>query len=205
MSPILIGGAPCAGKTTLAITIAKAKNWPCVSVDDLRSEFQRDPANSVEHNPWLFSNATITAEDYWKDHQPQETIELEQQQARELWPLLKDRIQKNQHEILEGVSLMPELVWKEFQNNIQIVFLIDPSRERVWKTISERGLWGEANTYADWIKPKELEWVMLHNDWLREQLKRYPYPLIEIGDDRALATKEVFKVLGVKMAADSLV
>lgn len=179
--PILIGGAPCAGKSTLAKALADERNVTWASTDDLREVVQKKP-QAQHHYPLLFSNSKITAEKYWKDHEPQDVLQLENDQGQELWPTLEKAIVNNQYGILEGVSILPALVWKSFGHTIQCIFVIDPNQERVRQTIYQRGLWGEANTYADWIKPKEVEWVMMHNQWLREELKKYPYPLIEVGD-----------------------
>lgn len=181
MLPLLIGGAPCAGKSTLSAALAVTRGVSYASVDDIREEFQKSPTTERHHYPWLFSSHEISAEEFWKTRKPTDLVEMEVEQARELWPTIKQLITTGQHGILEGVSLLPELIWKDFGNTIQAIFLIDPNRERVRQTILTRGLWGEAGTYADWIKPLELEWVMLHNEWFRQQAKKYPYPLIEVN------------------------
>lgn len=180
--PFLIGGAPGAGKSTVAKALAQELGVSSVSTDDIRASVQTGPRKSAHHYPWLFSNATISAEDYWKNHSPNDVLQLEIEQGRELWSTLKATIAKRSHGLIEGASLLPELLWQEFGKDARACFIIDPDGKRVRKTIMERGLWGDANTYADWIKPLELEWVMLHNQWLREEVKKYHYPLIEVGD-----------------------
>lgn len=191
---ILIGGAPCAGKSTLAAALAKERNVAFASIDRLREQFQNDMVAEKEHYPWLFYDHRVTAEEFWKNKSPQQLVKMENEQAREFWPTLKKNMAKGEFGIFEGVSMLPELVWKDFGKDIPIVFLIDANRERVWQTIQTRGLWGAADTYADWIKPLELEWVMLHNEWFREQVKKLPYPLIEVGD-RDNVLQEVLAVL----------
>lgn len=179
--PLLIGGAPCAGKSTVAKSLATEKNISWISTDHIRGAVQKK-TGAAHHYPWLFSTGTISAEDFWKGHQPKDVLQLEIEQGRELWSTLKKTIHEKQYGILEGVSILPELVWRDFGETIRAIFIIDPNEDRVRETINTRGLWGDATTYADWIKPKEVEWVMLHNQWLRAELKKYPYPLVEVGD-----------------------
>lgn len=194
MQPLLIGGAPCAGKTTLAKAIATTRGVAVGQVDDLRNEFQQAVAGQIQHYPWLLSSHNISAEDFWKNRRPADLVTMEIEQAREYWPTLKDIIASNRFGVLEGVSILPELVWRDFGPSMPAIFMIDADRDRVWDTITKRGLWGEANSYADWIKPLELEWVMLHNEWSREQEKKYPYSLIEV-QDRDATFGHVIKIL----------
>lgn len=194
MLPILIGGSPCAGKSTLTKALAADRGITFASVDDLREQFQKEMESERDHYPWLFSSHGITAEEFWKDRRPADLVRMEIEQASEYWPTMKKIISTGRYGILEGVSILPELLWRDFGENIQAVFLIDPDRERVRQTILTRGLWGAADTYADWIKPLEIEWVMLHNEWFREQARKYPYPLMEVGD-RDKVFHEVEKLL----------
>lgn len=198
MLPILLGGAPCAGKSTLAASLAAARGVSFASIDDLREKFQNDNVAKRHHYPWLFSSHGISAEDFWKTRRPSELVQMEIEQAREYWPTLKKIMATGQQVILEGVSILPELVWRDFGDQITALFLIDPDHDRVKQTIMTRGLWGEANTYADWIKPLELEWVMLHNEWFRAQAKKYPYPLIEVKD-RAQVLVAAEKLIKLKL------
>jgi 2-phosphoglycerate kinase len=197
MLPILIGGAPCAGKSTLAKALAAKRGLTIGHVDDLRDAFKTAKESERHHYPWLFSTYKTTAEEFWKNQQPSDLVELEVEQAKEYWPELKHIIQDGQYGILEGVSILPELVWKEFGKSIHMIMLIDPNLERVRGTIFTRGVWGDANTYSDWVKEKEVEWVMLHNEWFREQSKKYAYPLFEVGE-REMLLEHVEEYLGNK-------
>ena len=179
---IIIGGAPCAGKSTLASALADRLGVKCFVLDELRETFQKDMVAEKEHYPWMYSSHDISAEDFWRTRWPEDLVQMEIEQAREYWPILKKRIETEWAGIFEGVSVLPELLWRDYGKNIRALFLIDPDRRRVQNTIQTRGLWGDANSYADWIKPLELEWVMLHNEWFRQQAKKFPYPLIEVQD-----------------------
>jgi len=191
--PLLIGGSPTAGKSSVAAQLVSDPSL-VGEIDLLKEDFKNQKTDQRHHYPWLFSNYKVSAEDFWKDKHPADLIKHEIAEAREFWPELKRLIESGKYRILEGVSILPELVWKEYAHRIQFVLLIDSQRDRVKQTVMTRGVWDEADTYADWIKPLEVEWVMLHNKWFQEQAKKYPYPLIEVGD-RTHVLQQVKQVL----------
>jgi len=186
MKTLLIGGAPCAGKSFVAKELAERFNTTWKSTDELRDHFRDNPNRLGHHYPYLFASKDVTAEEFWKNRKPIDVLRGEVEEARELWPWLQKVVEKNSYGILEGVSILPELVRKTYGTSKTALFLIDTDRERVRQIIQTRGLWDEAHTYADWIKPLELEWVMLHTAWLRSETQRYGFPLIEVGNRSAL-------------------
>ncbi|MBI4415138.1 MAG: hypothetical protein HY566_02775 [Candidatus Kerfeldbacteria bacterium] len=195
MLPLLVGGAPTAGKSAVASALGRNLGLTVGSLDDLRDEF-RDAAHVRRHRyPWIFSSVGMSAEEFWKARTPADVMRVEIEQGREFWPTIKQFIESGRYGIVEGVSIIPELVWRDFGDTIKAVFLIDPDRERVHKTVFERGVWDEANAYADWIKPLEVEWIMLHNEWFRQQAKLYPYPLLEVGEDRDALVRQVENIV----------
>jgi hypothetical protein len=96
---------------------------------------------------------------------------------------------QKQYGLIEGVSLLPELIALEPKDSYRVCFLVDSNQERVRKTIWDRGLWGEAHTYADWIKPLELEWVMMHNEWFQNECQKFGLPCLETGDRGSLLAR----------------
>ncbi len=80
---------------------------------------------------------------------------------------------------------MPHLVAKEIADDKQIrpVFLIDEDVERIRKVVFSRGLWGDADTYSDDVKEKEVEWALLFSSRLKTEVKNYGYPLVEVEKD----------------------
>lgn len=135
--------------------------------------------------------ADVTAEEFWEKRKPIDVLQGELQEAREFWPWLSKVVEKGSYGILEGVSILPELVQKTYGTLRMAVFLIDSDHDRVRRVIETRGLWDDAHTYSDWIKPLELEWVMLHNAWLRSETQRYGFPLIEVGNRSTLMERVV--------------
>lgn len=179
--PLLIGGSPTAGKSSVAGQLVSEPSL-VGEIDLLKEDFKNQNVHEKHHYPWLFSDYKTSAEDFWKNKKPADLLDHEIGQAREFWPEVKRLIESGEYKVLEGVAILPELVWKEYGNRIQLVLLIDSNRDRVQQTVMTRGVWDDADIYADWIKPLEVEWIMLHNDWFREQAKKYPYPLIEVAD-----------------------
>lgn len=189
MSPVyLIGGAPCAGKSTVAKALAEELSQSWVSTDTLRLEFQNNLARDQRHHyPWIFSSVEVTAEKFWESRTPADAMQVEIEQGREFWPKLQTVIQAGAYPIIEGVSIIPECLHQDLElNSFRAVFLVDTNRARVSESIYRRGLWAEPETYADWIKPLELEWVMLHNEWYRNECQKYDLPCIEVGDRSTL-------------------
>ncbi|MFA5030337.1 MAG: hypothetical protein WC495_01990 [Patescibacteria group bacterium] len=177
--PLLIGGAPRSGKSRVAQQLAAEWGVPQISTDTLRKQFREQYEAERESYPWLYSTEGMTAEEFWSTRTPQKVMELEIEQGRELWPFLIQVIKSGDYGIIEGVSLLPELIWQTFGEHIRAVFLIDSNADRVGQIIQREGLWGDADTYSDKVKKRELEWVMLHNKWFRQQAKKYSYLLID--------------------------
>jgi len=89
MLPLLIGGAPCAGKSTLAKALASERGGIVGHVDDLSDAFKLEVLPERHKYPWLFSTFKTTAEDFWKNRKPKDLLELEIEQATEYWPTLR--------------------------------------------------------------------------------------------------------------------
>lgn len=185
--PILIGGPPRAGKSTLAEGLSGRLGVKWISTDTIRKDLKKNHADQRADFPNIFSTVGITAEEFWRTRTPEDVMNIELAEARELWPIVRSYITSGEYGIIEGISLLPELIWNEFSTSIQAVFLIDPDKSRVAKTIAQHGLWSNTKPYADWVKDLELRWVMAHNEWYRKQAKKYSqYPLIEIQSRETL-------------------
>lgn len=85
--------------------------------------------------------------------------------------------------IVEGVAILPKLVKQlNHAEDIYPLFLIDNDENSIRQGIYTRGLWGNANTYSDSVKEKEVEWVMLFNNYIMEECKKCGYKCTMIGD-----------------------
>jgi 2-phosphoglycerate kinase len=112
---ILIGGAPGAGKSTLAkkIALARGVNW--ISTDQIRIIMQK-ASNSVM-NPDLFAdaNTTKTAE---------ESVAMEVRKARAVWKGVAEFIQNNnpwEGCVIEGSAIMPHLIDQDLKDRQEVL------------------------------------------------------------------------------------
>lgn len=181
---ILIGGAPTTGKSTLAQLVSTELGIPWISTDQIRS-ILRLSANRKD-NPALFDEEGYTAERFLTEFSAEQIVKKEMNQAEEVWPAVKMLIDNeytwNEGFIIEGVSILPHLVAKDFQNatNIKTVFLIDEDADRILDVALQRGIWDDAATYSDEVKRKEVEWVRLFSHIIREEASHYGYACIEV-------------------------
>ncbi|MEA3452930.1 MAG: hypothetical protein U9Q96_01160 [Patescibacteria group bacterium] len=195
---ILIGGAPTAGKSTVAELASKKLGLPWISTDQIR-KIARVTANEKDY-PALFLTKGYTAEQFLNKFSAKETVELEVNQGREIWPTIKKFIDEDSTWkdgfIIEGISILPELVAKDFKNNqnIKALFLIDEDSDRIRDVVFKRGLYAKADTYSDDLKEKEVKWALLFCQRTKKQAQKFSYPFIETSknkDDLELVLKSI--------------
>ncbi len=195
---ILIGGAPTTGKSTIAKLISKKFGLPCISTDQLR-EIIRVTANEKDY-PALFLTRKYTAEQFLNKFSAEETVELEMNQGVEIWTTIKKFIEEDSTWkdgfIIEGISILPELVARDFKDNknIRTIFFIDEDTDRIRDVIFKRGLYAKADTYPDDLKEKEVKWALLFSNRIKQQAQKFNYPFIEISknkDDLNLVLKSI--------------
>ncbi len=159
---ILIGGAPTTGKTSLAKQLSKHLQMPWISTDFIRG-WMRMMVNKKDY-PDLFNFTNITAEEHYQKFTINDSIKFDVKRNLDVFNGLKKFIEKNNdwemwdNFIVEGISILPEKI-KDFdfdKVNLISLFLIDTDLDRIKKIVYERGLWGDAESYADWVKEKEI-------------------------------------------------
>lgn len=194
---ILIGGAPAVGKTALAAKLSKDIGIPWISTDSIR-RIMRTVAPKKDY-PDLFYFTDKTPEIYLRDNSPEEVVADQNKESADVWQGIKGFIDSARDYdskitlpyIIEGVAILPGLVYKDFPDAdfVKPIFLLDSNKDRIKKVIYDRGLWSEAKNYSDDVKDLEVEWVLAFNKWLKDNLKNYNYPVIEIGDKKDLVSK----------------
>jgi 2-phosphoglycerate kinase len=183
----LIGGAPTIGKTYLAERLSLAVGLPWLSTDIVRSLMQK--VARKDDYPALFYPPTAVARDYLEKNSSEQIVVDQNKESVAVWQGVT-AILENPYPwegfIIEGVAVLPEfVVANEKQADWQTVFLYDDREERIRQTIFTRGLWDDADKYADELKEKEVAWVMLFNDFIKREAKKYGFPLIEYRDDNS--------------------
>jgi 2-phosphoglycerate kinase len=199
---ILIGGAPTAGKSTMAQLLSEHLKLPWISTDQIR-EVMRVVASRAE-NPNLFTPEEFdTAEKFLTHFTAEEITNMEMEQAKAVWPGIKKFVSDDytwrQGFIMEGVNIIPKLVAEDFSKdpNIHSIFLVDEDADRTRKVVYERGLWDDADSYSDELKPKEIEWSILFSKKLRQEAEKYNFPWLEVEKDKDDLQK-VLSLLGLE-------
>jgi len=181
---VLIGGAPTAGKSTMADLISKRLNIPWISTDQIR-EIMRVTARR-EDIPKLFTPERYTAEKFLTEFSAEEIVRMEMEQGEATWigvkKIIEDDYTWKDGFVVEGVNILPHLVAKDFSSdkNVKAVFLVDEDADRTRHVVFTRGLWDDAHTYSDDVKEKEVEWSLLFSHKIKGEAEKYGFPCVEV-------------------------
>jgi len=192
---LFIGGAPTVGKTTIAKKLSIKYRIPWISTDLMR-EWMCEVV-SINKYPDLFLDKEHTAESFWTKYYSNIKGAIAQEKKRdiEVFKGVKKFLEENNYwdsYILEGISIHPEMI-REIKKMKDIeftpIFLIQNGEKIIKKVAYERGLWGEANSYEDWVKEKEIRYIKLFNDWYKKECIKNKVEFIELKGTK----KEIFK------------
>lgn len=183
----LIGGAPLSGKSTLASELSKRLDIPWVSTDDIRKWMQA--VVRKEDYPDLFYDDSPNAVTFYKKYTAQEVFRLENTQGLDVQKGIVAMIENFwqwDEFIIEGIAISPEFVRKFIDDHKDLevvpIFLVDKDKENVKNRINKRGLWDAADTYPDYIKPIELEWTILFNNYYEKATQENGFPIHNIAE-----------------------
>lgn len=181
MKLYLIGGSACTGKSTYAMNLAKQKNCSWLSTDVLRDTIRK--AIKKEDFPDLFISTEYDFEEYYKNFTDGEIFLNEIIEAKALHPIITHFIKqldlyKNQDKfILEGIALTPEYMNSlpsSFPNiSFEFKVLLNNDENEIRRRIYKRGLWDDPSDYPDWIKEREVKWVLYGNEWFEEEARKF--------------------------------
>lgn len=183
---ILIGGAPTTGKSTIANMLSKHLGVPWISTDQIR-QIMRSVANRNDYLELFNPEGYDTAEKFHSEFSPEQIVEMEISQWKITWIGIKGFIEDaypwTGSYIIEGSGILPSFVYDNFKDDLKIrpIFLIDEDTNRLRNVIFNRGLFGAAKSYSDEVKEKEVEWVKLFSEKIKEEAIACGYPLVEIS------------------------
>lgn len=195
---ILIGGAPTTGKSTTAELLAKHLDLPWISTDQIR-EIMRGVVSKKDF-PKLFIPEETTADIFLNKYSTEEIVKSEFEECEEDWigmkTFIEDEYNWTRGFIMEGTHILPHLVAKGFTGSadIRTVFLVDENEDRIRDVVFKRGLWDEAHKYSEDVKEKEVKWVCLFSKEIKEEARKYNFPVIEV-EKRNESLEAILKVL----------
>lgn len=197
---ILIGGSPTAGKSYTTRKLAEELKLPWISTDLIREQMRWIVRK--EDYPSLFVHFYAGADravEFLSSNTAEQIVENQNRESEDVWKGVRGVVEGDyvwEDFIVEGVAILPKLVanqkWK-IKKDITTLFLIDEDKDRVRNTIFTRGLWDEADKYSDSVKDKEVEWVLAFNEYIKNEAKKYNFPLIRV--DRKSYIEEIKQLL----------
>jgi 2-phosphoglycerate kinase len=182
----LIGGAPLSGKSTLADTIAAKHQAVQISTDNIREWMKK--VSSTKEYPDLFYDKNMDVESFYKHFDtPEIVMNAEINQGKEVEKGIKALLECYlpwERLVIEGIAITPASAKKLAELfpkiEFEIRFLYDDNVERIKQRVWQRGLWDLADKYPDYIKEKEVQWVVLYNEFYMREAEEYKYLLDHI-------------------------
>jgi len=176
---IFIGGASASGKTTLAKKLGKHLGLPWLSVD-----YIHDMARSIgnkEATPEALAIREETAEEFYDNRTTADVVQSEITISHEMWPAIKSLVDAGYEGVIEGVAVIPELVHSlETDAEVTTLYITNEDAGAILRIAIERGIWDAAHMYPDTVKPREVEFALGYNQYLKEEAKKYGYPLVPV-------------------------
>ena len=183
----LICGAPLSGKSTLAKQIAHDEGAMMMETDVIR-DWMKQIVPKVEGDALFYD--VDGPDEFYRVLDTAEKVmngEIAQSEAieRGIWALLKTH-HKWDHLVFEGIAMVPRLMHEiddEYPDvEVEKIVLVDADRERALSRIKKRGLWGPIGTYPEELIDREIEWVVLYNQWFEDQAREHNIPVRYIED-----------------------
>lgn len=184
----LIGGAPLVGKSTI---IKKLEDYTVFSTDDIRSYLHK--ILKPEENPDLFYGFGLDAVSFYQEYKDAQTVfdyESKQADATQVGvDALIDVGFEFERIAIEGIAITPAYVHKMLKKEdleLKYIFLYDSNTDRIRERIFKRGLYDDADTYPDWIKEIEVEWVVMYNNFYRKECEKYGFKIHNVDDVQSI-------------------
>jgi len=184
---LLVGGAPLTGKSTLGLKLANTENAVLLPTDAVRDWMQQ--VVSERDHPFLYFRKGADAKTFYsKFDMPHKLLEGQLAQGKEveiaILAMLTTRYLPWTNVVIEGLVVTPSFVLslkKRFPAvKLQTFFLYDGDADSIRKRLLTRGLWGSPSTESEDITQRELEWVILYNEFFKEEADKYGFTLTKV-------------------------
>lgn len=131
----------------------------------------------------------LTAEEFYTLHpDPVRVFELEKKKMVQLQKGIESLIDAEfpwETIVIEGIAITPEFIDQiksKFPSiKMRTIFLYEDSDDRMRKRLYSRGLYDSPDKYAEWVKPLELLWVKLYNDYYKEECAKFSMELTPLN------------------------
>ena len=184
----LIGGAPRCGKTILSHRIARHKKISWISTDSLQPVILPYIPKSQVLKKFPYQKVSLQ-----KD-KPETLLAAEITESNTTWPgikaLIQHQIDCNQDFIIEGVHLLPGLVYElkrtRYWKNIKLIYLVKIDLEKI-----KQGFLKNTSTH-DWlfsslkneeILDKAARMVQIKSQYIATQAKQFDFKVVNMDID----------------------
>jgi 2-phosphoglycerate kinase len=193
----VIGGIPLSGKTSVANRLATKLDLPYISTDLIRA-YTIEILGRENYFKNIPNEVNLTLENYLGNQTAEEIFQREVSKNN----LLAKHISKFfktdwswEDYIIEGTGIQPdEILANKSDFDLKIVFLLFKNKDLIQERIYKRGLWAEAEEYADHYKSKEIAWVWQYNNYLKEKVELFNIEHIYIDNK---TTEEIVNIIHI--------
>lgn len=184
----LIGGAPLTGKSTLSDLWAQQHQATQLSTDSIRAWMKR--ITRPEDYPYLFASSTAGPIEFYEEYDTaQKVLDQQVNEGTDVLKGIEAFLQcalTMKQLILEGIAITPDSANYLIANfphiKFEVSFLFDDDVARIKNRIHERGLWGPKGSYPQHLEEKEVEWVVLYNQYYKLAAQKHGFKLIHADD-----------------------
>ncbi|MGH1543610.1 MAG: isopentenyl transferase family protein [Arenicella sp.] len=181
---ILLGGAPCTGKTTVSMLIASQLNYACLSTDDLLRAITS--ISTPESRPNLHFMEGWTTQEYYIHHSVDElvhhTIERFKTFSTAIETVIKSHVSRETPIVIEGWGLWPEEIKNLNLSDVGMVWLVADEILLDKRTRSIKSMYEGASDEQRMIQ-NYVGRSIWYNSKVIEAVGRLDIPSIKVSDE----------------------
>lgn len=182
---ILIGGIPVIGKTMLAFALAARMRCGALSTDTVRRIIRG--VTTAKQFPGAHFFVGQRANLYLSKTPVHTILQHYHDESRDVFKALRPLINdfepaKEYGFIIEGVAIVPRLVAAMRASHRKSIFLVAKTKNEIEKNLYRRGLWAATKS----LQKKELEYLWAMNEEIKQEAKRFGFPVISARPYRTL-------------------
>lgn len=169
---ILIGGAPGAGKTTLATALVARLGMTSLSIDDLKTAAQA--ITTPQTHPKLHVMSRAPAVEYFTNSTIEQLKAEATQQHEAVWPMVERVVGAHatwgSPIVIDGWHLRPSWVAQLNQKNVWSGWIVTTAE--VLRAREKKLAWYQESTHPDRMLENFLARSLWYNDLIREQARQ---------------------------------